>query len=380
MLRTLTEPNNGINVKCESLDCKTNPIFAGQTLNLANTVVKQTEDTLIADRIIAGNGTNGIKDTLISSANDHIDLPANKAYKINGTTLLAHDGTNYNLDNLDNIRSSIDRDLSIDALGTGIINMSTLANGGFRFKGANDLNWAIRVTNALDLKAVVIGTYGNQPAIGGHTSNMTAWNPLYIQNADLAVVNNSYVVFGDVAEATANNLDSKIISQGGIYSTRHITSEDQLRFNKNNNGYHALGSDIIPTDVYQHQFQNKNGFVAHTNDLVFKNWSSDQNIEGTLTTGTVIIDSTIFKANVQLFGLECFTLVSAGTTAQLVVTDETTSENIATITIVGDANFLYSSTTTFSNLPAANTILSFHWNRTVGSGNAVIYGFILRAK
>jgi len=244
MLRTLTEANNGINVFCDSLNCKTNPIFAGQTLNLANSVVKQTEDILIADRLISGNGTNSIKDTNISSANDNIDLPSSKAYKINATTLLNHDGTNYNLDNIDNIRSDIDKDLNIDALGTGLIILNTLANGGVKFKGSNDFNWAMRVTNNTDQKAVVVGVYGTQPALGGHTSNMAAWIPLYVQNADILITPLAYTVFGNLSETFATATGAKIISQGGIHSTSFITAEDsfiskktgnQIQFQQTNN-------------------------------------------------------------------------------------------------------------------------------------------------
>ena len=384
MLRALTETNSltirPLSVVCSNLECTNPPIFGGVTMALPSNLVQRTENNILsANTLIAGDGTNIVKDTSINVANDNMDLPANKSYKINGTTLLNHDGTNYNLDNVDNIRSGVDRNLNLDAQGNGLITLSTLANGGVKLQSSNTTNWALRATNSTDQKAVVIGTYGTIPAIGGHSSDMAAWNPLYFQPTNLSATTNSYVVFGDLAEATANNLDSKIISQGGIYSTRHITTEDQFRVNKTSNGYHAIGNNIVPTDIYQHQFQDSEGVLAHTNNLIFKNWSSPENIEGTVTTGTVIIDTTICKADMTFFSLECFTFINAGTTATLTVVDETTTETIASITIVGGSDFVYSNTTTFSNLPTQDTILSFNWNRTVGSGGAAIYGFILKA-
>lgn len=116
MLRRITEDANGITIKCNTIQTDTLPTFAGVTLGDPTDYIQRTAlDVLTADKIIIGDGTNKIKDSLIDCANDNIDLPSSKAYKINGTSLLNHDGTNYNLDNIDNIRSAIDENINIDA-------------------------------------------------------------------------------------------------------------------------------------------------------------------------------------------------------------------------------------------------------------------------
>ena len=124
-----------------------------------------------------GDGTNKVKDSLIDASNDNIDLPSLKAYKINGTKLLNHDGTNYNIDNIDNIKSKVDENLNIDAQGTGRIIMSTLVNGGCKFVGVDADNWGVLVTNSTDVTSVVIGTYNNgvegQPSIGANNTVLT---------------------------------------------------------------------------------------------------------------------------------------------------------------------------------------------------------------
>jgi len=201
-------------------------------------------ETITNNSIAKFDDAGDLTQSNITVASDNINLPSGASYQINGTTLLANSGAEFNLDNIDNIRSTVNKDLNIDALGTGLISLNTLANGGVKFKGSNDFNWAMRVTNNTDQKAVVVGVYGDQPAIGGHLSNMSAWIPLYVQNSDILITPLAYTIFGNLSETFASATNAKIISQGGIYSTSFITAEDsfiskktgnQIQFQQTNN-------------------------------------------------------------------------------------------------------------------------------------------------
>ena len=94
MLRTLTEENNGIHVKCEKLTCDNLPTFAGITLSsVADIVQRNAADILSGEKIIVGDGTNKVKDSNIDATSDHINFPLDKGYWINSQPILYQDNT-----------------------------------------------------------------------------------------------------------------------------------------------------------------------------------------------------------------------------------------------------------------------------------------------
>ena len=281
MLRIATEEGNQVHLKPKDLSVENLPSFAGVVMpSLSDIVERNALDVLTAEKIIVGDGLNKIKDSNIDATSDNIDLPSSKAYKINGTTLLNHNGTYYNLDNIDNIRSAIDENLNIDAQGTGRIIMSTLANGGCKFVGADADNWGVLVTNSTDSTGVVIGTYNNgledQPTIGANDTALTVWDNLWINPGGKTIIGNA--TRADVTGASDPRLyvlgNSYLNGTMNVINTSRFWNYIDLNYS-NSGGSHRLTSQPSnPAQLYNHYFQEEHGTVAHKTDVIIGNYSA----------------------------------------------------------------------------------------------------------
>lgn len=93
MLRPLTQPNNEIDVYCENLTCENLPTFAGVVMpSLVDIVERNAEDILTANRLIVGDGTNIIKDSLAEvDETGNIGIPLDQGYFINSQPIIYQD-------------------------------------------------------------------------------------------------------------------------------------------------------------------------------------------------------------------------------------------------------------------------------------------------
>ena len=143
MLRTLTEENNGIHVKCEKLTCDNLPTFAGITLSsVADIVQRNAADILSAEKIIVGDGTNKVKDSNIDATSDNINLPLDKGYWINSQPIVYQDNADSSKYKIEVHKAKVNEelqcnsiksvgandDITIDANGTGIMRFNTIVN------------------------------------------------------------------------------------------------------------------------------------------------------------------------------------------------------------------------------------------------------------
>lgn len=79
----------------------------------------------------------------------------------------------------------------------------------------------------------------------------------------------------------------------------------------------------------------------------------------------------------DLSKVELFAMVNIGTTAQLDIINPFTSDNICSITVYGNDDVQYCSSTSFSNLPTSATLYEINWTRVSGSGDALLHGLRL---
>jgi hypothetical protein len=80
---------------------------------------------------------------------------------------------------------------------------------------------------------------------------------------------------------------------------------------------------------------------------------------------------------VRFSKLVCCVEIDFETTGQLLMIDSFISNIIATVNIVGSRTPVFANTTTFSNLPADDTLIEFIWGKTVEAGGYVLYSFVL---
>eukprot|EP01080_Neovahlkampfia_damariscottae_P001097 gene1097-10612_t len=144
---------------------------------------------------------------------------------------------------------------------------------------------------------------------------------------------------------------------------------------KNGANGHILTSGTAPSSAYNHFLQSKTETLAGIDNVCIANWSTDS---GTGVSGAggnfvsyFIHDATNFGFSKMFISVN----VDAGTTGELIVSDDTNSGTIATISLTATSIAYPIVHTSFANFTAGAALYSVGINRTSGSGVCEIVAF-----
>jgi len=390
-VRQITE-QNGLTLYGKTINTTELPTFAGITMASLDEYIQRTPaDVLSADKIIIGDGTNKIKDSLAEvGQTGSINVPLDQGYWINSQPIVYQDGADSNKYKVEvhegkfntkiqtNSITSIgaNDDISIDANGSGIMRFNTIVNNGCLFGGNTGglgFNWAIKTTFDSALATdpcAIIGTAtesggGSKIAVVGSNDLQAAnWTPLYMQPT---VAPNGIVVLGDTTPAIAIASGSKLYSVGGISSSSTLKTNDNGGTN-----FHSLGGSVSGARV--HTLQDATGTIAHLSDIATSapKWSFGSQAGENAATGT---KSIYFGFGDTAFNLvEIFVNVESGTTGHLEGRNSADSSIIFSIDVAGDGTLTYASTSSFSNVSGSKNLIIVDWTRIGGAGACNLYG------
>jgi hypothetical protein len=126
MLRALTEDNNNIHVKCLNLTCDNLPTFASvQMVSLDNVMHRPVEEELAGDKIMLGDSTNIIKESVVQiDPTGNINILIDTELFINSQPILYQDNSDSSMYKVEVDKAIIDTKLKTNA----IVNVNALDN------------------------------------------------------------------------------------------------------------------------------------------------------------------------------------------------------------------------------------------------------------
>jgi hypothetical protein len=414
MLRALTEDNNNIHVKCLDLTCDNLPTFAGiQMVSLDNVMHKPVGEELARDKIMLGDSTNIIKESLVEiDPTGNINIPLDQGYFINSQPILFQDNANASAYKVD--KAIIGTELKCNNIVNvnALDNMTILTNAEIKIK-----------TSKLDAGIKLIGKSGNtsQIAICNDTDEnlkmVMGWdsvnskgviacveagvavknlelsnsgstilsdselrlqksvNPLVFQHAGSrfsTVINTTQLTADRLYNFPNVSADANVVlTQGAQTKTGALTFVDQLAcqsfivVRSNNANDHIVTSGSAPAASYNHFLQEETGTVAHTTDVPLLN---ESHIITPIGAAADTFSSVILLAGFSISRMLASVNIDLGTTGDLVLTDDYTLNVMATLTCAGTGGLQILETSTFANIPATSSRLSLSWLRSFGAG------------
>jgi hypothetical protein len=422
MLRQITEDNNGITVKCKTILTDELPTFAGVSMIfLDNIMRKPIGEKLVGDKIMIGNETNIIKDSLVSVDDEgNVNLPLDTRVFINSQPILFQDNADSSMYKVEVDKAIIGSELKTNNITniTTLDNMAIQSDGEIKIKSTksssgvklisnsgnasqvaicNDTNETKQLVMSYDIlkdrgtlfaiqqgvtvkdnEIEIVGSKVYTPSevrlikeINQLIFNLLEAGNLIILNASSPAVSRVYTLSDVGASADF------IMSQGAQTKTSALTLVDQLKCNSSAvikaNGHIITGGTAL-TSSYNHFLQSKTETLAGIDDIMYFQGASDGVAWNPSAT---TIKYLTYLNGVGFSKLVFIAEVDSGTTGQLLMIDSFTSNVIATINITGSGTPVIEMTTSFSNLPALDTLIEFVWGRTVGAGGCVLYFFVL---
>ena len=256
--------------------------------------------------------------------------------------------------------------LTLDALGTGKIILSSLSNGGVRFQGSNLTNWANFSTNVTGSEGVITGVFDNstdqRPSVGANNTAFTIWAPLWINQG-------SQTIMGDIARASlasAPFVDKRAIVEGKFYATSDIDCGGSIKLGINTGHFHSITNTGLPGIDYTHTLPNANGTISQLGDVPACLFSS---VAGISLNGIFArcTSSSISK-------LEFSMLIDTGDTVEIRVTNTVTSAIVMTMTNAATTiTPLIYRTTTITTPVNVDSQLHISFNKTSGGGASALY-------
>lgn len=370
--------DNKFDLFCKSIDSETF-ILGGTSLPpIADLITRTAANVLTANTLIAGDGTNVVKDTLISVANNDMDIPAGKAYKINNVSVIseaagvntvsAHVMTSVSVA-ATTLKASQYQGTGPDSsitfnVGTGAILFDDMGNGKLKVSSVNDTVYPLVVGNNTDSRVVVLGTYYNGvshcPSIGSNTSTFSAWTPLYCQTSG----DSTPFIVGAASEATVIATGSKLYVAGnatltGDLNCANLLATSNMQLGKNGANYHAITSTIAPAAQYTHTMSEESGTLAHTKNMCIYN-------KGGATPFVTEVEFLLVDAGISK--IQAMGIIDIGTTMTVTLTNMVTAAPIMQIVMIGTGAESFGTSTTVLNIPAGLVYASVDFARTGGAG------------
>lgn len=232
--------DNSFKIYCGTLDTE-NITVAGVPVAVDNLVQRTNANVLNANTLIAGDGTNIVKDTNIVVTDDNMNLPALKGYYIGNQNVLydnagvytveadliqAHTALETNL-----IRTeAINEDLNINSTGTGSILLNSATDTGVRVLSSSATNGALYTSNLFNVAGVQTGTNfttEHKPVVNGVYVNQTEFSGLWCQNKGIAPL-----ILGNPDIGTVNATGTqKLYCDGNVYVNGNIKNSGTIQTN-----------------------------------------------------------------------------------------------------------------------------------------------------
>jgi hypothetical protein len=413
MLRRITEDANGITIKYNTIETDTLPTFAGVSMtSLDNIIRRPIGEELTGDKIIIGDETNIIKDSLVSvDGEGNINLPLDTGVFINSQPILFQDnadssmykvevdkaiiGTLLNTNNINNVTAldnmviQGDGEIKIKTsklgAGTKLIGKSgnpaqiAICNDNnenkrlvLGYDSVNDRGVIAVVDAGVVIKNLELGATGSIILTDAELKLQKTVNPLVFQHAGTGfttVINTTQPTDNRLYNFPDVSADADVIlSQGAQTKTGSLTLASQLIcqssavIRSNGANGHIITSGTAPASAFNHFLQLKTETLAELDDVIYFNVSCPNATPWGATTGT--FNYMTYLAGVGFSRLDAVVEVDVGTTGTLNLIDSLNSQTIATLTFARTTGApLVASTTTFSNLPVASSM--FEFNRVV---------------